>query len=90
MCFTSLVARHWVCGWASKTCKQILLLKCYSDDLKVHLSQTAIIPSQILADQLCCQRSVIYAVNTLRQRFIIVLVLLNNDTFETFATRVCV
>ena len=41
-----LVERHWVFGWASKTCEQILLLKWYSDALKIHLSQNAIIPSQ--------------------------------------------
>ena len=46
MWVTSLVARHWVCGWASKTCKQILLLKCYSDDLKIHLTQNAISQTQ--------------------------------------------
>ena len=34
--------------------------------------------------------TVVYAANALRQRFIIVFVLLNNDIFETFATRVCV
>ena len=34
--------------------------------------------------------TVVCAVNSLRQRFIIVFVLLNNDIFETFATRVCV
>ena len=33
--------------------------------------------------------TVVYAVNTLRQRFIVVFVLLNNDIFETFC-RVCV
>ena len=34
--------------------------------------------------------TVVYTVSTLRQRFIIVFVILNNDIFETFATRVCV
>ena len=90
MSYVTCCKRHWVCGCASKTCKQILLLKCYSDDLKIHLTQNAIIPSQTYISGSTLLSTVVYAVNTLRQLFIIVFVLLNNDIFETFATRVCV